>query len=419
MFSTLPGKACLVGLLAVLAVGFRTLALGAFDDSLLRSPEGDPDAYRRIAASISARGEYALAPGQSTALRPPGYVLAVWGASSGSEPDYGLIALHMAASLAAVAATYALALRFVGMPTAYAAAVLVAVDPVLIRQSAVAMSETTFTAIFTTVLAAFVCRDGMLWGRAVATGALLGLAALTRPVAVAYWLAIGAAGAAAKRTQPWLAATLVAAMVYLPWPIRNYLALGAPVAATTHGGYTLWLGMNPEYHREVVAGPHEVWPEASFVNWTRENAEATAGMNEIQADAYYRKRAVDWMRSHPAEAARSALHHVGSLWTPLPHVGAVWQRWGVAVYYALLFAAAAAGIVRGRTWRWPGSVLLACLAAATLVHAAYWSNVRMRAPLSPVLAVLAVQAFAPAARRRSDPVERSPSVDGAGGPTRE
>jgi 4-amino-4-deoxy-L-arabinose transferase-like glycosyltransferase len=406
MFSTLPGKVCLVGVLAGLALGLRAIALAVFDDSLLRSPEGDPDAYRRIARSVAARGEYALAPGRLTALRPPGYVLAVLGSSSRSDPDYGLIGLHMAASLAAVGATYALARRFAGPPAAYAAAALVAVDPTLIRQSAVAMSETTFTALFAAALAAFLWGDGKPVGRSVAAGVFLGLGALTRPIAVACWLAVGVAGAAARRTGPWLVATLVAALVYLPWPIRNYLALDEAVATTTHGGYTLWLGMNPEYYREVVAGPHAVWPEASFADWTRENAAATAGMNEFEADAYYRKQAVDWMLSHPTEAARSALHHVGSLWTPLPHLGPLWQRWGVAAYYALLYTAAAAGTVRGRAWRWPGSALLACLAGATLVHAAYWSNVRMRAPLTPALAVLAALAFAPTARRLTKRFER-------------
>ena len=67
------------------------------------------------------------------------------------------------------------------------------------------------------------------------------------------------------------------------------------------------------------------------------------------------------------------------------------MRWGTGGWYLLIYVAAALGV--GRLGRRLGSSpwLAGCLLTGvfTLVHLLYWSNMRMRAPLIPVLALLA------------------------------
>jgi hypothetical protein len=63
--------------------------------------------------------------------------------------------------------------------------------------------------------------------------------------------------------------------------------------------------------------------------------------------------------------------------------------WGLGGWYALeliLFIVGATALVRGRDDRWLliGAVIL----NFTLVHLFYWSNMRMRAPVVPLLALV-------------------------------
>jgi hypothetical protein len=67
-----------------------------------------------------------------------------------------------------------------------------------------------------------------------------------------------------------------------------------------------------------------------------------------------------------------------------------WLRMGVAGFYLSQFAAAALGLlVVARSWsvRWIPPLLM--VGAFMGVHLIYWTNTRMRAPIEPVIAVLA------------------------------
>ena len=66
-------------------------------------------------------------------------------------------------------------------------------------------------------------------------------------------------------------------------------------------------------------------------------------------------------------------------------------RYATCAWYLAVYAAALAGVwrLRGKLLRspWVWGVLL-CL-VFTLVHTFYWSNLRMRAPLMPFVAIVA------------------------------
>jgi hypothetical protein len=84
-------------------------------------------------------------------------------------------------------------------------------------------------------------------------------------------------------------------------------------------------------------------------------------------------------------------------------------RWGIAIFYLLELGAAVLGLWRLRrdewvVW-WPLVLLVLSFA---LVHVVYWSNLRMRAPVEPVLALLAARGLM---RRQSSADPRG--TDGA------
>jgi hypothetical protein len=227
-------------------------------------------------------------------------------------------------------------------------------------------------------------------------------------------------------------------LVVAPWAIRNQIALGRPVLTTTHGGYTLLLANNPVFWREVVAGPNAVWEGRSLDAWQRSLERETAAdgvpaLDEIACDRWMRDRAVENIRREPGMFLRSAFYRLGRFWDIAPAAerlpGPV--RWGVAAYYVATYVAAVVGIVclwgmwrvgdnaraapppaggglgwvqgtkagrghpltpapspQGKGGRgWQAVVLL--VVAFSAVHAVYWTDARMRAPLVPAVAVLA------------------------------
>jgi hypothetical protein len=68
-------------------------------------------------------------------------------------------------------------------------------------------------------------------------------------------------------------------------------------------------------------------------------------------------------------------------------------RWTVAAFYVAVTAAFVIGLfrVRGAWRRW--MPLLLVIAGFTAVHLVYWTNTRMRAPVVPLIAVVAGRAM--------------------------
>ena len=152
---------------------------------------------------------------------------------------------------------------------------------------------------------------------------------------------------------------------------------------------------------------------------------------ELARDRWHRDAAVEFIRSDPAGFARAVPLRVSRFWglAPLGEAaaglpGAV--RWAVGGWNAAAFLLAACGAWRiwrsdtrlacppgggeerrtddtrdGRRYGWRAVLLLPV--AFTVVHAVYWSNARMRAPVVPAVAVLAAAGAAGLLRGRRIP----------------
>ncbi len=391
----------------------------------------DIDAYLAIAQEIVAGNGFATPEtGRPTAFRPPLYPLLLAGWLTIGPAAVGVAILHVLFSAGTVWLTYFAGLRLMlsKFPSALAG-LFIACDPLLARYAALPMTETLATFLASGLLFLSFGSDRKTQ---IIRGICFGLAVLCRPT---FWVFGGFAMLAwitdAWRNRsksplrclvqqvPWIT-VLAVAVVVLPWVVRNTIVLGRPILMTTHGGYTLLLGNNATFAREVVEQPFgTVWEGESLRRWqaSLEQDMSTHGIatdDEFARDRYLRDRAVRFIRREPGTFFRaswlrfrrfwgidppaSAVEAIGRLWTRftgnvelVPMVQNI-VRWSVRLFYGLLFLAAIIGgyrMIRRPDWH-PVFWLIVSL---MLVHLVYWSNARMRAPTMPAITLLAASVF--------------------------
>lgn len=399
------GWPLLAGLL-LLAVAVRAGILAASPQAFVE----DPDAYRAVAKNLVEHG--CLGSGETpTATRPPLYPLLL-AACIAVDPAarLSLAVAHLLLGLATAFLTYRLAIRWGLGRWAPAAAALVAIDPILLAQSTLVMTETlaTFLAAASLLAVTACAQEPNAW-RAALAGGLAAAAALCRPTFLPWiGLVIGLlpwfGDQWPRRIRLFLSAAVAAAVALGPWAARNAVQFGKPTPATTHGGFTLLLANNPSFYDYLRRRtPGEVWNADLFNrDWAARSQSLTHG-NEVAADRLAYRDACQTIRSQPRMFAYACLVRLGNTWGVLPHridpadtARGRAARWAVAVFYSAESVLALFGLValaRGSIGRdrllsgWLWGLLLAAI--FTAVHTFYWTNMRMRAPLIPVVATVA------------------------------
>ena len=209
------------------------------------------------------------------------------------------------------------------------------------------------------------------------------------------------------------AATLVAGILLLvvPWIVRNAIQLQVPIFTTTHGGYTLHLGNNANFFADVASDNwRTIWSEADFQTWENENLQAMiatgAEGSEILADQWHYRAARSWIGAHPVEFMTCCVVRVCRFWAlrplrlPTPLDDTVITS-AISLWYFFLFAGSLAGGWMARHHSGQLVVSIAIIATSlTAVHAIYWSNMRFRAPLNPLLMILLCFAVDAISRKR-------------------
>jgi 4-amino-4-deoxy-L-arabinose transferase-like glycosyltransferase len=389
----------------------------------------DPDAYLALAEGWHHSGTFgrqaedgAVRP---TAYRPPLYpwllsrLLAV-----PVDIRLSLTVFHLGLGLATICLVWSIGNRLatavncsnnscsnIHSSVAWLAAAGVAIDPILVRQSTLVMTETVAT-----FLAVAVWWLWLVHGRAPAAsawrwlgvGVLLGLHVLTRASSI-LWLPslilLDFVGNFGAQPQSWrklwrrgLWMTIGWLVVVAPWAMRNEQALGRYVWTTTHGGYTLLLANNPIlYEHFQREGMGRSWDDAAFHRWWE--AKSSADADEWTKDRMAQALAWQTIVAEPWTFAKGCLARFGWFWAWWPAAGQAspGQAWWIGLWYllvSLLFVGggwnALAEFRSRRNDRWkswlPGVTLLVTL---TLIHLVYWSNMRMRAPLMPMVYLLA------------------------------
>ena len=392
----------------LIALAFRLTIQTLTLPSLL----ADRDAYRRLAQSLYATGTFGVLDPQgqpvATAYRPPLYPwLLSW--LQGFDSDLLPIAiLHSILGACSVMLTYRIAFRL-GLSglQSLAASALVLFDPILLRQSTLVMTETlaTFLGLFAWWLALFLDRNstrGAAIGAAIglAIGATLGIACLCRPTALAWALLWGGSE---LRRNPLRASCLLLGclLVLLPWWKRNQSEIGQGLWATTHGGYTLLLANNPILYEHWETSWSRQWDDDRFHAWwqaKRLEENVRAESDELASDAL--ANALGWqsIRANPVLFFKACAIREGWMWAwwPAEHQAHWILRVAIGIWYAITTIAGFVGLIRllGRAGSEPKFACwlpaLTLAASLCLVHAVYWSNMRMRAPIIPVISLLAV-----------------------------
>ena len=238
-------------------------------------------------------------------------------------------------------------------------------------------------------------------------------------------------------------AVVAAVVVVAPWGIRNQIQFGRPILTTTHGGYTLLLGNNPVFYREVVDRPWgTVWAGRSLARWQNQLAESMRAdgltdAGELEQDRWHYRRARENIREQPAMFLRACVLRFRRFWNIAPTGVAAesfpaWMLGAVRVFYAVITIGLIAFVVRiarrnlhgcstqrtvanlrasarpgeclreNRTSRAGVSTLLLLVITFNSVHLIYWTNMRMRAPLIPVLCVMSVAGWFGLRGRQTD-----------------
>ncbi len=390
------------------------------------SLDDDPDAYAAIGITLANTGTFGLTSpdGQPypMAFRPPLYP---WLLSFLVDGDHlnrtGLICLHALLGGVTVIGTVLASRQLLG-DSGIVAGTIVAIDPILLQQSTLVMTETLAAALATAVIAWWTarCASTRQIRFAAILGGLLSLAYLCRPTFLVWAVLLILASAINGRCKRdgWvrgIVATLVLGVVVGAWTVRNHHHFDRWVWATTHGGYTLLLANNPMFYDYLrTRSPGQVWnPETFFDAWQHRDSgdvtEAEFWQRDWSVEAVQRSgggggetldddRASDaaraTIRREPKMFVASCFVRVARLWSPLPHVTPGRSSKLViatAVFYTMLYLACCRGVwcLGRRVMRSPWWAIWLLALTLSAVHAVYWSNLRMRSPVTCGVAILA------------------------------
>jgi 4-amino-4-deoxy-L-arabinose transferase-like glycosyltransferase len=255
MLAAIAAVALVVRVAAIVATGATTLRFGDAQD------------YVGAAGTLCDEGRYPDR-GSLPFFRAPGLPLFLALTTFCHPRDAVVAKLALAlCDVGTVLLTYVLVLLVFGTAArraALLAAVLAAIDPLLVLASSDVTTEPLATVLLTGALCALLrarrahADDRRALAFACAGGVALGLACLTRPGSLAVapvWLALPVAGALDVRTRRRAdAATIVLASVLglaatlAPWTLRNALHFGEPILVNDAGGYNAWRGTHPLLH---------------------------------------------------------------------------------------------------------------------------------------------------------------------------
>lgn len=251
---------------------------------------------------------------------------------------------------------------------------------------------------------------GLAWGMAL----LAGTSAL--PLVLAPLVAIGLAanGRPMAVARPLLAMAAAAALVVSPWLMATKTMLGAPTLST-NSGFNLYIGNNPAATgRFVSIADTPAGPQWHALRATKGEQGATAELG---------RRAIGWMREHPAAVAQLALVKLTLFWAPnLPDGQDFAMSPAVTIVrifevaqYLLFFGLGLACLISAKSPRTPSSahspalarrlVMLVAVAGFWGLHAAAYIIERYRDPVMPLLIILAASALVEILRNPAYPKE--------------
>ena len=127
-------------------------------------------------------------------------------------------------------------------------------------------------------------------------------------------------------------------------------------------------------------------------------------MAEPEADRFLRNTVWKLAVDQPGTFLRACVSRLTRFWSPAPAT-AVYSpavRWATMLWTIPLWIALVLGLGRRQLWQWPKVAAPLCVFGLTLVHTVYWTDLRMRAPIVPAIALIAAGAILPPGRREAE-----------------
>lgn len=425
----------------------------------------DRDGYIAHAQSVS-RGEGFLGPysHRPTAFRPPGYPIAI-----GMLQRTGLSAAS-AVSLFNGVSSVMMLFTSIGLvrqmtvrsysPALVVCVFLIAFDPLLIRYTSLPMTEVPCAAILLCAVSLLVhavddssdpfCQTQ---SEAVVLSSLAGImfaaGSLVRPVVLVAFAAamfVVTLNSLTRRRRhkqvsqevrdsvvrrfPVIVTVLVSFTVAMsPWIIRNWLQFGQLIPATTHGGYTLALGNNPDFYRDVIRGTDQFpWDGDALDRWQKRMIQQ-ASLDGIQADsetaidAWYYKQARAAITDDRSSFVKACWLRLSRFWAistadeSVPQsIKVLTSGWYAFVWLGLILNLISLGKRVFKPTSNRGTEAYDCIhqvvlwfivAAFVGMHLVYWTDTRMRAPVMPLLAILSAIGWTATVPRWNRPLPES------------
>jgi 4-amino-4-deoxy-L-arabinose transferase-like glycosyltransferase len=311
--------------------------------------------------------------------------------------------LEIAVNLAVLAALFSLAKNLAGEKSAILASVLwIAYLPALklipqVSGDLIAtLAVTAGVLFFTRALRSGSPREYLAAGITLAMGGLSrSVVLVVAPLLFGGGL-LQSTGALRQRIRPLVLFMAAFASVLLPWGIRNYLAFGRPVVASTMAGYNLYrhnYQLPQEHFLRYVAGEEAAGAVKLLLN---QRKSLRGDENEAEMDEVYREEAGRVIRAWPGRYLALTAYRFLPLWFGwgVPEAYGVRPRlddYLVMIEQAVLLGLAAAGLKSLRARAWP---VVATAALICLLQMAVVGQMRYVVPVMPLVLALSAGGIA-------------------------
>ena len=308
-----------------------------------------------------------------------------------NENRTAVVLLQILVSAATVWLVGRLATSATGEPAAgIVAASLMAVDPGLIRYSAIIHPVTFDVFFFAAAALAIVER------RVYLAAALIGLGALTRPTILLFLLPLFAI----RRT---VLIFVIALAIVAPWTIRNAVVFHHFVFTRSGTGFVFWLGNNPN----ATGGSMDVHGRPLLRDAPPEFQARVRAAGELERDRIFRQAAFDYIAAKPLAAVGRVAQRIYYFWWFSPEWGPQFSPRVKIIYrlwWAFLLLLFALGAFASRALPPPRRrdvwLLVAMALLISFVQSLYYVEGRHRLPAEALILPMAgCGALAPLAGR--------------------
>jgi len=304
-----------------------------------------------------------------------------------------IIAVQIVLSALTTLFPYILFRRYKDERAGIIGSLLMAIDPLLVYFSPHLVAEVFFVPLLLLFFwAAFIAFESGSMPWAAGTGLAAGLAAMARASLIPYFYLLPVMIFFCRRPrretlQQIALMALGLAALTVPWALRNEARYHRFSIAYYSG-------------RALYEGLAVTWQETQDVPEAMQQEMKANPKSEVEWDDIFHQRAIDWIKTHPAQYANILARKAIKFWRPapekpFPRLG----RWGVGAFSIALSILALCGAWLFREHREASALLWIFLALTTAIHAVCFNRLRYRVPIEPVFCLWAGLALAHLQRR--------------------